>query len=255
MPLLRFLIKIGINDCSVLSLGCASGNLEEVLEKYHACKVFGLDNSANAINETKKLITSAAIIDLEMENITDVVCGKKFDIVLLADVLEHLRNPIDILKQCQEILLPEGRIIVSIPNIANWSVRFSLLCGQFEYSDTGILDRTHIKFYTLKTAKELLHKSGFCIIAEQYSTSIINMLYLKMNQHNAKGITIQKNSIKNKNSIRRIVSSTIRKIDELLTSFFPGMFAQQFMFAAVQMSRTKIGIKKRENLKTNRIRD
>jgi 2-polyprenyl-3-methyl-5-hydroxy-6-metoxy-1,4-benzoquinol methylase len=88
-----------------------------------------------------------------------------FDAVVCADVLEHLARPEMLLKCIRTWLNPGGVLLASIPNVANISVRLALLFGQFRYADRGILDRTHLAFYTRASAKDLLEKSGFRIRA------------------------------------------------------------------------------------------
>src|SRR3984893_11634679 len=88
-----------------------------------------------------------------------------FDVVVCADVLEHLARPQALLERIQGWLVPGGTLLVSLPNIANVSVRLSLLAGRFRYADRGILDRTHLSFYTRRTGRELLEGSGFRVLS------------------------------------------------------------------------------------------
>ncbi|HEY1204522.1 MAG: bifunctional glycosyltransferase/class I SAM-dependent methyltransferase [Bryobacteraceae bacterium] len=89
------------------------------------------------------------------------------DRVLLLDVLEHLTKPEPVLEACRTLLAPQGIAIITVPNIANIWVRLSLLLGRFEYTDRGILDRTHVRFYTRKAARRLLAENGFEVIRER----------------------------------------------------------------------------------------
>jgi 2-polyprenyl-3-methyl-5-hydroxy-6-metoxy-1,4-benzoquinol methylase len=84
-----------------------------------------------------------------------------FDAVVCADVLEHLPRPEDLLLHIREWLRPGGILFASIPNVANVSVRGALLAGRFPYAERGILDRTHLRFYTRRSARELLESAGF----------------------------------------------------------------------------------------------
>jgi 2-polyprenyl-3-methyl-5-hydroxy-6-metoxy-1,4-benzoquinol methylase len=78
-------------------------------------------------------------------------------------VLEHLPDPIRVLRNVHSLLNPGARVVISVPNIAHLSVRAQLLFGRFQYSDRGILDRTHLRFFTRRTIKELLTDTGFSI--------------------------------------------------------------------------------------------
>lgn len=80
---------------------------------------------------------------------------------LFGDTLEHLVDPVGLLRRLRPRLADDGAVVVSIPNIANWTIRLSLFAGRFDYADRGILDRTHLHFYTLKSAKGLLEEAGY----------------------------------------------------------------------------------------------
>lgn len=84
-----------------------------------------------------------------------------FDEILCCDVLEHFEDPASVLRRLGGLLAPGGRLLVAIPNVAHWSVRKDLLLGHWDYADEGPLDRTHLRFYTLRTAEELLVDAGY----------------------------------------------------------------------------------------------
>jgi hypothetical protein len=80
---------------------------------------------------------------------------------VFGDILEHLREPEKLLVKAREYLKPDGRIIISVPNITHWSVRLMILTGNFFYMERGILDRTHLRFFTRRSMKKLLEECGF----------------------------------------------------------------------------------------------
>jgi len=84
----------------------------------------------------------------------------QFDVIVYGDILEHLRNPMEVFKGFNRSLRPNGRVIVSVPNFVHLWVRLSLLFGRFEYMDRGILDRTHLRFFTLRSFRDFLHEAG-----------------------------------------------------------------------------------------------
>jgi 2-polyprenyl-3-methyl-5-hydroxy-6-metoxy-1,4-benzoquinol methylase len=86
------------------------------------------------------------------------------DAIVLADVLEHLRNPAAALQLVRRALRDDGHVFISVPNIANITVRLGLLFGVFEYRDRGILDSTHLRFYTKRTIRREIEKAGFRIL-------------------------------------------------------------------------------------------
>jgi 2-polyprenyl-3-methyl-5-hydroxy-6-metoxy-1,4-benzoquinol methylase len=101
--------------------------------------------------------------------------GKKFDKILLMDVLEHLPDPSAVLAPCRQLLERSGQVIVSVPNIANITVRLMLLCGRFDYTPRGILDRTHLRCFTRKTARRMIRDCGFEIVKEIATVMPIDM--------------------------------------------------------------------------------
>lgn len=86
----------------------------------------------------------------------DEIRGQKFNLILLLDVLEHMADPFTYLRGLGEFLLPGASILISVPNIAHWSVRFPLLFGYFEYFDRGLLDKTHLQFFTRHRFRRML---------------------------------------------------------------------------------------------------
>lgn len=87
--------------------------------------------------------------------------GADYDAILFLDVLEHLVHPDAVLRAAQRWLRPGGVVLCSLPNIAHWRVRLALLRGRFEYEDAGLLDRTHLRWFTRKTARELVTDAGY----------------------------------------------------------------------------------------------
>lgn len=91
--------------------------------------------------------------------------GDPFDVVVAGDILEHLPDPAAALELLRDLLAPSGRLLISLPNVANLTVRLSLLAGRFDYQDRGILDRTHLRFFTARTGERLLSSCGFTVLA------------------------------------------------------------------------------------------
>lgn len=150
---------------SVLEIGTASGYLGEYLIREKHCEVWGVESVYELCKEAEKAgyaklwckTAEAALAAGDLE-------GQRFDRILLGDVLEHMANPDQILKLLKNFLKPEGVMVASLPNIANWSIRWQLLSGKWELADAGILDRTHLRFFTRKTALEMFEKAGLKII-------------------------------------------------------------------------------------------
>jgi 2-polyprenyl-3-methyl-5-hydroxy-6-metoxy-1,4-benzoquinol methylase len=106
----------------------------------------------------------------------DFRIDRKFDVIVLADVLEHLLSPLDVLSWVNGLLAPGGRVILSLPNIANWLIRLRLLVGRFDYEETGILDRTHLHFYTYSSARRMVADAGLNVISCRAGASVLGPL-------------------------------------------------------------------------------
>lgn len=153
----------------VLDVGCHTGILAEALRKKNNARVIGIDTDQNALEIASPRMEKVLQIDVERSGWDTELCSKgffDFDAVIFGDVLEHTRDPMTILKSTRSLLKQDGRIIVSIPNVAHWRVRFGLFFGNFQYADSGILDRTHLRFFTSVTARAMIEECGYKIIAE-----------------------------------------------------------------------------------------
>lgn len=160
----------------ILDVGCNTGNLGEKLIKEKNCIVYGLDYSKKAIEIAKRRLNKAIVFDLETYKIP--FKNEKFDIIIFADVLEHLRYPEVILKKYSQLLNKNSLIIASVPNVANINIRLGLLFGNWNYQKGGILDRTHLRFFTEETMKRLFVDNGYRII-DIDSTPGFNFLILR----------------------------------------------------------------------------
>jgi 2-polyprenyl-3-methyl-5-hydroxy-6-metoxy-1,4-benzoquinol methylase len=140
----------------LLDVGCARGHLSAVLAS-QGWSVTGIEYDA-----ADAAVARDKGIDVIVGTAEDAMgtMNEKFDVVVFADVLEHFVHPEDVLSQARALLVPGGRIVISIPNVAHLSVRLQLLMGAFTYTDRGILDRTHLHFYTKKTLKKMIVGAG-----------------------------------------------------------------------------------------------
>jgi len=97
----------------------------------------------------------------DLQEFGEEATASEYTVLLFGDTLEHISDPVPVLRRLIRSLKPGGRLIISVPNIANWSIRLSLLVGRFRYTDRGILDRTHVRFYTASTIVDMLNDAGF----------------------------------------------------------------------------------------------
>jgi methionine biosynthesis protein MetW len=148
----------------VLELGSASGYLSGYMEQALGCRVTGLeaDPKATAIAATR--CSEVYTVDLDAPDGLDCArASAPYDTFFAAAVLEHLKYPERLLRTARTLLKPGARVIVSLPNVAHWRNRLALLGGRFDYQDYGIMDRTHLRLYTLKTGRALLEGEGYTV--------------------------------------------------------------------------------------------
>ena len=152
------------SEKDVLELGCYDGSFSRHLVARQN-RVVGVDYLAEAVKQAVAICTEAYQCDLNNPEVllTGALQGRRFDRILLMDVLEHLISPDHLLKRLSVYLKPGGSIIVTLPNIAFWGIRKMILQGNFTYGDIGILDRSHLRFYTFSTAGTFLEEAGFRI--------------------------------------------------------------------------------------------
>jgi 2-polyprenyl-3-methyl-5-hydroxy-6-metoxy-1,4-benzoquinol methylase len=150
----------------ILDVGCGRGCLgEEMRSRGNVVHGIELDPEAAAMAKQRLDLVVCADATVVDQLPVEVRAGQ-YDTLVLADVLEHMANPQRFLDQVTPLLRPSGRIVVSLPNVASWPMRLRLLAGDFTYADAGILDRTHLRFFTRKTARALIEEAGFRIVAE-----------------------------------------------------------------------------------------
>ena len=165
---------VGSNQ-EVLDIGCGEGILASEI-KQNGNRVTGIDMLPRVEHETALEQYFSADLDQGIQPVIQALDGKRFDRVLLLDILEHLRHPEVILAECQQVLGPNGQLIVSLPNIANITVRAMLLFGRFNYTERGLLDRTHVRFFTRKTARRMLEENGYTVLREAATVMPIELV-------------------------------------------------------------------------------
>jgi len=159
-------VKLVGKNKKVLEIGCATGYISKKL-KENGCYVFGVEIDKTAAEIAKEICDKIIVGNIEIiEPPLD-----KFDVITFIDVLEHLKNPKNALEKVMNNLEKDGKIIISVPNIANWKIRLNLLFGRFNYTKIGILDETHLRFFTYKTIKNLLSSLNLKIIKEDITPS------------------------------------------------------------------------------------
>lgn len=147
----------------VLELGCATGYMSKVLVERLGCTVTGIERDAEAVEKARKVCSRVIVGDLDTLDYARVLGEERFDVVICADVLEHLRDPVRTLASVRGFLSPGGCVVASIPNIAHVAVIAELLEGRFPYRPLGLLDDTHVRFFTRDSVYDCFEQAGFVI--------------------------------------------------------------------------------------------
>jgi 2-polyprenyl-3-methyl-5-hydroxy-6-metoxy-1,4-benzoquinol methylase len=214
----------------ILDVGGGFGALAEEFQKKNNI-VCNIDSSELAIQESKKRNIESYVADItDSASLPNEISGKKFDVLVFADILEHVHDPFSVLKIYDNFLAENGRVIISVPNIATWTVRTGLLFGNFTYTDTGNLDRTHIRFFTKKSLKKMIRAVGYEIEEFDITPNFIRPLVplVKKFIKKEKGL---------KHNPRAIIDSPVYKayleyfypLEKLIARIWPPLFAFQFI--------------------------
>ena len=191
----------------LLDLGAAGGELGAAVRSQFDSTT-GFEYNLSCIADLKKHFDRAVVTDLErVKNLP-----KNLDAIVIADVLEHLRDPAALLALIRGSLKKDGKLFISVPNIANITVRLGLLFGIFEYRERGILDNTHVRFYTKRTIRREIENAGFRILAMRGSSVPVRLIIGRFTPEP--------------------VLRVLEKMLAILTRFWRAMFAYQIILVA-----------------------
>jgi predicted TPR repeat methyltransferase len=188
----------------ILDLGCSGGRLAKRLRGmgHH---VTGVDvHEIDGVTDRTDVFIKADLNDgIPFE------AGSGFDVVLGADVLEHLVNPGALMAQARDVLSPDGVAIFCVPNIAHWYPRTRSTVGMFDYDQRGILDSTHLRFFTRRSIRKLIERQG-------YSIQRIEPVGLPLDAMGVEGTK----------------AHVLRLVDQVMLALWPTMFGYQFIVEA-----------------------
>ncbi|MDQ6725225.1 MAG: methyltransferase domain-containing protein [Actinomycetota bacterium] len=154
----------------VLDVGCATGYLARALAE-QGCTVAGLESDAEAAEQARPDLDRLVVGDVEQLDLAAAFGGERFDVIVFGDVLEHLKDPLAALRAVRPLLADRGSVVASIPNIAHGSVRLALLAGRFDYQPLGLLDSTHLRFFTRASIESLFRDAGLVPIDVRRTTA------------------------------------------------------------------------------------
>ena len=189
---------------SILDIGCGNGALGERLRQARECHIVGITYSQQEAELANVRLSRVICADLNSFDFSDL---GQFDCVIMSHILEHLYSPESFLERLKCVLRPESAVVVALPNVLFWKQRKEFVKGRWRYQDGGIMDRTHFRFFDCVSSKELLVHSGYEILRSQYSGAF--------------PLT---------RVIRRLTGPLPAKVDRLMCSLAPGLFAFQFVY-------------------------
>ena len=188
---------------SVLDIGCGSGTMGAWLKHQRHCTVTGITHSVEEAELAARCLDRVLIANLDCF-VADGL--ENFDCVLCSHVLEHVREPHTLLAQLRPLIAPSGSLVVALPNVLFWRQRLAFFGGRFEYSNGGIMDRTHLRFFDWRSAARLIEDAGFAIERRDATGSLPGS--------------------------RHLGGTVARRLDALALSGAPGLFGFQFVFLA-----------------------
>ena len=208
---------------NILDVGCGYALLSKQLKRaYPKLNFYGIEHAKEASQSSQKILKLLRCDIEDISYIRQQLKTKKFDIIIFSDVLEHLYDPVGVIKSYQSLLKKDGTIVVSVPNIANIFSRIALLFGYFNYSETGVMDKTHIRFFNRKNLKQLAKESDLKIVSQKYDSIIVRWFVplIKIFITNNKG---GGNILDSK--LYQFYFKYIRPIEELFSTLLPSLFA------------------------------
>lgn len=201
---------IGVNQI-VLDVGCATGtNGQYLKENKIADKVIGVEIDPNMADEAREKIDLVVVGNIEDQVTIDAIriAEKKFDYILIGDVLEHLVDPWQVLNKLSLLLKEDGRFIISVPNIQHIELFINVyLRGEWPYNDRGMFDKTHLRWFTYKNIQDLADKC--------------NLKILKIDRNYR---------------FRDSIDSSFPLYGRILKKMFPSLFTFQFVITAKKNS-------------------
>jgi 2-polyprenyl-3-methyl-5-hydroxy-6-metoxy-1,4-benzoquinol methylase len=197
----------------VLDVGCGAGDNARLLRSKHPeCAVHGITHSPVEAEIARNWMSACWVFDIESD-IPEDLRTMTFDAVIFSHVLEHVRDPATTLKKFAELLVPGGCAVIAVPNTLSWAMRWQFLRGDFEYQSDGVLDDSHLRFFTYLTAdRYLLGKSPELKLVSKSVTGSVPQFWLRR---------------------YLLPKSWSMRIDALGCSIWPNLFGDQVLLKAV----------------------
>jgi len=165
---------------SLLDIGCGAGDNARLIRGINPdCEIQGITYSEAEADIASRFLNKCWCFNLEA-SIPDDLLKNRFDVLMFSHVLEHLRDPANVVSRYSELLAPGGTVLIAVPNVLSWRMRLQFLMGRFEYESAGVLDDTHLRFFTYFTADGyLLAKSPELMIFSKTATGSVPLWWFR----------------------------------------------------------------------------
>lgn len=218
---------------SVLDVGCGIGTNGKVARDRGAY-VVGLEIVPTSVEKAKRVLDEVHSANIETDEVLEVLKGKRFDTIMFADVLEHTVNPRDVLRRLSTLLEDGGHVIVSLPNVAAWTVRLGLLGGKFDYEPSGILDDSHLRFFTRESAIKLVEDAGLEVLRVDLNPMLVRAakpIIRKRILDQANGAAVDPLAL-SRSPAYQAYMKIVRPVEGLVAKAAPGLLAFQHVIVA-----------------------
>lgn len=203
---------------AILDVGCGAGDNALLIQRRHPdAKIYGITRSPSEAALAGLHMTACWVADLE-QTLPPEVSERTYDAIIFSHVLEHLRDPAEVVSRASEMLRPGGACIIAVPNVLAWAQRAEFLMGRFEYETAGTMDETHIRFFTYQTAPVYLLAKSPALKVESVSVTGAMPLWI----------------------LRRHVfpAAISAGLDQLACRIWPNLFGSEVLIKAVKEERS-----------------
>ncbi|MBK9263704.1 MAG: methyltransferase domain-containing protein [Polyangiaceae bacterium] len=225
---------------SVLDVGCGVG-LNGLAARRKGARVTGIEIVEATRARAKERLDEVLGIDITSDDaVRQGLSGRTFDLMLFADVLEHVPDPQSVLRRLLPFLEDDGHVIVSLPNVAAWPVRLDLMRGRFEYTKSGILDDTHLRFFTRETGQRMLEDAGLEVLRVEQNPMVVRAAKnLVLSATSSLGTTTEDPESLRKSLPYKLYQGLVRPVEDVVAARAPELLAFQHVYVARKPVRAR----------------